>query len=49
MSLGEFGASLLRNLFTGKEVMKAGKDKVRSCKGTITAETKTFNSDLCFN
>ena len=49
MSLGDFDASLLRSLFTGKEVMKAGKEKIRSCKETITAETKIFNSDLCFN
>ena len=37
MLLGTLGASLLRNLLTGKDRIRAGKDTIRAGQGTVRA------------
>ena len=37
MLLGTLDASLLRNLLTGKVIIRAGKCRIRAGEGTVTA------------
>ena len=41
--LGTLGASLLGNLLTGQDTIRAGEGAFRACEGTIFNATSSFN------
>ena len=43
MLLGTLGASLLGNLLTGQDTIRAGEGTFRACEGTIFNATSSFN------
>ena len=49
MLLGAFSASLLGNMFVGKEVNRAGDEIIKAGVGSKRSLTKSFNPSLSFN